>query len=983
MRRALQNKTLRLAVFAAPMLLTLAAAQPPRALGQKSSVDTAALQKCVKDNKKLDILFLVDVSASLSKLDGKPGSDPNALRVQALRAITQLLGTTSGLDNIDASQQKQINLAFLDFGQKVRYSFPKLRGWQSLQNVLNADNEDKIFDQYRWKKTDADTDYVRALDPSGFSTKKPLPEETGVMQVLERSSSPCRALMWFTDGKFDIDKGNHQVPWTKSGTVSGYQQAQAIVRSGRDYLCKNDPRFGKALVDVLRSSKLDSTSPPLFVGAIGLGKKEADFDLLRGVAEGSNSCGKVPASGQFVRASNPQDLLDALSEILLDPTNPDPSTCDASPTGNEVFRLGQSLQKVSLVVSGNLNGTDVSLVGPNSKKIPFFVDGVRKTSNDEVPGIEVIEVADLFTVSNVRYLMVTAELDPKIAGWSGDWGVEFCRANQSKSENDKVSVYVYGSLDLVASPPQLTVDRTKQIRLQIVGKGAATFSDTTDYLKFKNLSVAVNGEDVEAQIDSNGVIAIDFSPSKSQVGENVEVKVSTEPTFVLANEKEIPLDFPKWTTNLPVRAVPRTPYLEQISQWKPISKDERQTSATFEVHPGDEDGTICIDFERDLRLPVGLENKDSKPLLLEQSPSEDCFEMNSGAKPQKFELTLSAVDDATFQIGADSSLSFPIAFKASTESGESEDGSLAQLVTVISSGRVVTDWCRALLMALASLFLPLAILYGFNFFAASRLIVPDRYYSTRVRINSLSAQELTETGSLRDFVYDPDRARTSKSGRRVKSLNIENLSINGRLAASPFGSPFALATFENDVVIGPDGRSKSTSQFFSVDSAGRSTISLANGWFVVLDSKSIDASKADAKIYVFAENHRLLEKTAKELFKNFRDHVEVPLSEIRSSVEYKAREDGAKAAKDATQSTGSDGAPTKAPPTVSDGDGTRGGKVPTIDGLTADKSTTETSGGLLSKFRRKPKDDSEATQKFVPRDNGNSAGGDSKSPPML
>lgn len=983
MRRILQSKALRLAVFAAPMLLTLAAAQPHRALGQKSSVDTAEIQRCVKTNKKLDILFLVDVSASLSKLDGKPGSDPNALRVQALRAITELLGTTSGLSNIDASQQKQINLAFLDFGQKVRYSFPNLRGWQSLQNILDADNKNQIFDQYKWKKTDSDTDYVRALDPSEYSTKKPLLDETGVLQVLEKSASPCRALMWFTDGKFDIDKGSHQVPWTKPGTVNGYQQAQSIVRTGRDYLCKNDPRYGKALVDVLRLSKLDSTSPPLFVGAIGLGKKETDFDLLRGVAEGGNSCGKEPASGQFVSASKPQDLLEALSQILLDPTNPEPSTCDAPPSENEVFRLGQSLQKVSLVVSGNLNGTDVSLVGPNSKKIPFFVDGVRKTSNDEVPGIEIIEVADLFTVSNVRYLMVTAELDPKVSGWSGDWGVEFCRANQSRSENDKVSVYVYGSLDLVASPPQLTVDRTKQIRLQIVGKGASTFSDTTDYLKFKNLNVSVNGNDVEAQIDGNGVIAIDYSPSDSQVGKNVEVKVSTEPTFVLAGDKEIPLDFPKWTSNLPVRAVPRTPYLEQVSQWKPISKDKRETTATFEVHPGDEDGKICIDFEQDLRLPLGIENNDSKPLRLEQTPSEDCFELKSGSMPRKFEVTLSAVDDATFQIDADSSLNFPIGFKASTESGESEDDSLPQVVTVISSGTVVTDWVRALLLALASLILPLAILYGFNFFAASRLIVPDRYYSTRVRITSLGAQELAETGSVRDFVYDPDRARTNKSGRRVKSLNIENLSINGRLAVSPFGSPFALAISENDVVVGPDGRSKTTNQFFGVDSAGRSTISLANGWFIVLDSKSIDVSKADAKIYLFAENHRLLEKTAKELFKNFRDHIEVPLSEIRSTDEFKAKVESANPKKDSGDNSGLDGAPTKAPPTLSDGDGARGGKVPTLDGSNVENGATETSGGFLSFFRRKPKEDSEEIQKFVPRDNGNSAGGDSKSPPML
>jgi hypothetical protein len=54
-----------------------------------------------------------------------------------------------------------------------------------------------------------------------------------------------------------------------------------------------------------------------------------------------------------------------------------------------------------------------------------------------------------------------------------------------------------------------------------------------------------------------------------------------------------------------------------------------------------------------------------------------------------------------------------------------------------------------------------------------------------------------------------------------------------------------------------------------------------------------------------------------------------------------------------------------------------------LDGLSADKSATETSGGFLSRFRGNRKEDSDETQKFIPRENGNSAGGDSKSPPML
>ena len=982
--RKSRNSLLRLISVAALSTLTLLMSQPDLALGESKSADTAELQKCVKEQNKLDILFLVDVSASLSKLDGKPGSDPNALRVQALRAITQLLGTTSGLGEVSASSRKEINLAFLDFGQKVRYSFPKLQGWQSLQNVLEADNKNRIFDQYKWKKTDSDTDYVRALDPSGFRTKKPLSGETGVLQVLNKSSSPCRALMWFTDGKFDIDPGNHSVPWMKSGTVYGYSQARSAVSEGKEYLCEEDPRHGKALVDVLRSSKLDATSPALFVGAIGLGKKETDFDLLRGVAEGTNACGKTPASGQFVRASNPQDLLDALSNILLTVTRPTPTVCGSNPSGDESFYLGQALQKVSLVISGKLLETDVSLVGPNSKTIPLVrKDGgyvVTKADAEDLDGIRIVEAKKLFTVSNVSYLMVTAELNPNVSGWSGEWGVEFCRDNKNNNVNDKVSVYVYGSLDLVVPTKQLTVDRTKQIVLQIVGKGAQTYSDASQNLKFKNLTVLIDGKNAIPKIEGQGVISIDYSPSENKVGQSVKVEVSTEPTFVIAGDTEIPLDFPRWTAELPVRAVPRTPYLEQESRWTPLDKNNPKSSAKFVVHPGDENGQICIKIPRNPSLPVGIGNKDSKPLRIDLVPNNNCFEMKANSADKGFELRLFAEDEKTFRIDANSPLEFPLEFKASTETGESDTGSLKQGVVVVSSGIVETNWLKAIALALGSLLFPLAILYGFNFLVASRLIIPNRYYTTRVRLSSTPVQEISDLGAVQEFSYNPDTARTNKTGLRAKSFKVDNLIIIGRLALSPFGAPSAVASHELDVVIGPSGRSKASSSNYSVDSVGRAPVSLANSWFVVLDSKSIDSSKADARIFVFAENHQLLEKTARELLKNIRDYVEVPLGEIRSSEEFLAIQKNEAVTKDSGQALISDVVDVKPPPLVSDGD--------VVIATPTATTTSEDSGwksvwSSMTRFRRNSDVEKVESTQFIPRDNGNTGSGNPKPPPTL
>jgi hypothetical protein len=165
---------------------------------------------------------------------------------------------------------------------------------------------------------------------------------------------------------------------------------------------------------------------------------------------------------------------------------------------------------------------------------------------------------------------------------------------------------------------------------------------------------------------------------------------------------------------------------------------------------------------------------------------------------------------------------------------------------------------------------------------------------------------------------------------------------------------------------------------------------LANGWFIVLDSKSIDASKSDAKVVVFAENHRLLEKTAMELFKNFRDHIEGPLSEIRNSEEFKLKVASNKPEGNSGTNSAQEGALAKLPPVLSDGEDQQGTRVPTLGGLNPGLSKDEVSGGsssglgrFFSGLRRKSNQDTEEASTFIPRESGKSIDGDTKSPPTL
>lgn len=898
----------KVAVFVSTVALVLGVVISPVVAQYRPGIEenTQQLQKCVQSSGSIDILFLVDVSASLYKMDNKPGSDPNGLRVQALQAVTRLLGVTEGLDETNVATKKpkhDVNLAFLDFGERVRFSFQDqtLQGWQSLSTFLKYDFSKNIFNRFKTAHGDGDTDYVRALDPTSLNTKKIPQNEIGALQVLKKGKSPCRVLLWFTDGKFDIDKSAHSVPWTTKGAVSGGTEVRDAIPNGKNYLCESDPRYGEALVDVFRNLRESPAAPPVFIGAIGLGKRVEDFELLKGIAEGAGGCGSSPAFGKFVAATNPQDLLDALRQILVPADLTNPTKCGVAPDGPSSFRIGQSLQRMSLLVTAHTSGADISIVGPDvvSQRIPLVRNGVVQ-SEGNTQGIDA-SVKELFSVGDSRnrvtYLLVSAEMDPNIPGWSGNWGVEFCNKDLVVTGN-RVYVYASGDLEIVAPNSVLTAERTKEISLQLVGRGAKSYSDPSGFLNLDSRTVKIDGTTVDptsVTFSRDGQLTIPYSPTNAQIGDSVAVEVSIEPRFDLGNGQLIQVDFTTWTNSFQIRKVPNKPNLEVKGAWGTLTKENNKTEIQLRIHAGEEDGKLCINGISDIEVPEGASTSgDNGPQIALASKSiVDCYAVTKNQPDLILPLTVKA-PKKFFEIEADGNLTFKVDWSSSTLTELKTDESLPQQITVISSGTTSIIWLQLFVFVLFAILIPLLILYGFNYFYGAKLITAPYFYVSELRRDGRKIMENVKGKFEAVTQYDPNQRKkfdAGLAGSRTRSVSAQSLVIRGVVPLNPFGAASSAAVAPNGLTVGSRGISGLTKyeKAVSEEVTGIGPLVLAGTWFITLNSESCTDGRSDFQLFVFGEDHRDIRRNRDEVLREVANLIEP----LESAVRIRNQEQGA------------------------------------------------------------------------------------------
>lgn len=383
------------AVFSALVMLpaswvaTSSAAAPPVA---NDSIDR--LGACLAAGGEGRVLVLMDTSASLR------ASDPDAARVDA---ASHLIGELDGFADTSGSS---IEVAVAQFADTFEVTMPWTELGPGTDRVLDALNG------YRDRTSGFETDYWLAID--------------GARRHLVSGSADddCRALVWFSDGMYDLDarttsdeQERYDVtkPYGPDVTLTTRDAELDLERAGARDLCRPG-----GVGDALRIEGITTL-------AVGLraGDFDTDFALMDGVATGARVggavCGKRTPAGHFTLADGIDDLIFAFDQ-LADPDNLPTQTgtalCQGSPcvAGTHRFVTDGSLTTVHILGSASVPGYRASLVAP---------DG---TTLDIRPGQAIARTTPGWkaTGSWVSGSTFKMQLKPGSGdGWSGEWGLTF------------------------------------------------------------------------------------------------------------------------------------------------------------------------------------------------------------------------------------------------------------------------------------------------------------------------------------------------------------------------------------------------------------------------------------------------------------------------------------------------------------------------------------------------------------------------------
>ena len=312
-------------------------AAPTVARAQGAGGDAlTTLQQCVSSGRPLQALLLVDTSASLKK------SDPADRRVVALTSAIR------GLSSIAASAgtgggSARVDVALAGFGEH----FEMVEGWAAIDGA-STERFVAAAASFATRDRAIDTDYYDAL----LAARQSLGDHGRAFA----DATPCEALLWFTDGKYEISdrrptKGTKAyAPDITLGTPGSGAKIAAI---GSERLCAPDGVVdglhadGVGIVTVALATTLDPAARD-FLGAVATGTSGARTCGQRGTAATgtvllAEDATSVVAAFDRVAAqiagAEPLPRIDAVAPCRSEPCTDGgvPFTLDAQTRGVHLF----------------------------------------------------------------------------------------------------------------------------------------------------------------------------------------------------------------------------------------------------------------------------------------------------------------------------------------------------------------------------------------------------------------------------------------------------------------------------------------------------------------------------------------------------------------------------------------------------------------------------------------------------------------------
>ncbi len=410
---------------------------------------------CVQGSRELLVLFLIDESASLKQ------TDPENRRVDAARGA---LDSLIALSSSEGSASPQVDVALAAFSNDYRL----VQDWTSAGSDT-ADSLNESLDEFAEFNQGIDTDFVNALSAG----REALAEKAAVV-TNEGGAAPCRAVMLFTDGGYDLAVRTSEADQERLGTTKPYapgieltspervQEAEAL---GRRALC--DPG---ELADQLRADDITL----LTVALSGDVARRSQLPLAAASAGKADdyTCGTQPADGETSRVQGaylPAEDIDVLvtqfngvgirlagGNLVPGPDQVEICGDDPCAAGSRTFVLDQSLRRAHILVLPPEDGATVVLQGPGGETTEVSEAGTATVGATEMVARSVAG----------RGFAIDLERPDDDASWSGEWTVSITDPEQ---EGDAATLQIFVFSDIgVAFGDQPPLERGASTPLQVV-----------------------------------------------------------------------------------------------------------------------------------------------------------------------------------------------------------------------------------------------------------------------------------------------------------------------------------------------------------------------------------------------------------------------------------------------------------------------------------------------------------------------------------
>lgn len=773
---------------------------------ESGSQSDSMLSQCVQREGKLNIVVLMDESGSLK------GSDPENVRVDGLKSlVVALADDTRGADG----KQADVRLLFAGFAGTVTPD-PKsvnLR-WIDLDDA-SLDSALNEIDEYRAKNNRTDTDYATAL--------------AAASSYFDRGASadgrPCRAIIFFTDGKFNIGdravggKLPVTVPWDKSLDLTKPGGGARAVLAGKQFLCRRG-----GLIDRMRVGP-DGVQ----IYSIGLtgNPDNPELDFLRSISSGSGDCGRESSSsvGEY-QTANAGELFFRFRDVVT-------GNSGEISSGDGQFVMARGIERVTLRAVTTSPGTKIELTSPSGKATEIVADTKRRKLT--VDGLALSVLWPSSTTVELRGKNEQSESS------TGLWKFEFTGTDDAKDSRYTLEFSPDISIQVVDEPSIL---RGEVTTLQLVARDASgepikwfpTFADTTvegvvvDPESGREFPLELEEPDPDGNI--TGTVTVDSDVSAPFVNLNLAMAFQIPQSKLSATTSS---SYKLKTALPPGRGYP---YPEPPKITAPELVGAGTTSGSTELL-GSRSHNGCVWLES---AQSDVSDGVARAVLLDGKPmpdsAEECAKVLAGER-HKLEVSFSTAEN-------DDQLA-----RGWVKLGVTSDvDPKPETITVDASARFVHEVDvpgtigLTILFTLIGLAIPLGMLCLLNWFGA-QLAPPAliRYWTGRVSVDPETGEVRDGDGNeiavtmadmsyvnrslsdpVRSFDLSPFSVRSVAVGRRGGSIWQGLLTIiSGPYAEAAAGTRRVLGGAEGAVTTWPDG------------SAQELPLSLSGSWLFTPD----------------------------------------------------------------------------------------------------------------------------------------------------